>query len=72
MCLSAIYWARLKWIFIGATRRDAAQIGFQDENLYRELRVPMGQREIPVQATLRVEARRVMMDWFRMDNREGY
>ncbi len=34
MCLSAIYWARLKALYFGATRIDASKIGFDDKNIY--------------------------------------
>src|SRR4051794_6746976 len=36
MCLAAIYWARLKKVYYGNTRKDAASIGFDDEFLYDE------------------------------------
>src|SRR5437764_11590450 len=31
MCLSAIYWARIRGVFYGNTRQDAARIAFDDE-----------------------------------------
>ncbi|MEI6479484.1 MAG: nucleoside deaminase [bacterium] len=34
MCLSAIYWAKFKKIYFGATRKDAANIGFDDKFIY--------------------------------------
>ena len=37
MCLSAIHWAKIKKVYYGATRNDAAYIGFDDELLYNLL-----------------------------------
>lgn len=37
MCFSAIHWARIPVLYYGATREDAASIGFDDELLYKIL-----------------------------------
>ncbi len=37
MCFAAIHWARLDRVRFGATRADAAAIGFDDEAIYRVL-----------------------------------
>jgi guanine deaminase len=37
MCLSAIYWARLRCIYYANTRLEASQIGFDDEFIYNEV-----------------------------------
>jgi guanine deaminase len=34
MCISAIYWARIKKVYYVATRLDAAKAGFDDANFY--------------------------------------
>ncbi len=34
MCISAIYWARIKKVYYVATRSDAAKAGFDDANFY--------------------------------------
>jgi guanine deaminase len=46
MCLSAIYWARIKDIFYGNTRNDAANIGFDDEYIYDELKKEVKERDL--------------------------
>ena len=35
MCFGAIHWARLDRVYYGATSRDAAKIGFDDEKFYK-------------------------------------
>jgi tRNA(Arg) A34 adenosine deaminase TadA len=63
MCLSAIYWARLKKIFYANTRRDAARIAFDDDRIYRELAKPASRRSLPMQQLLRPEALKVFAEW---------
>jgi guanine deaminase len=63
MCLSAIYWARLKNVYYANTRKDAAHIGFDDDFLYREVTRPISQRKIPMKQLLRAEAIKAFQDW---------
>ena len=63
MCLGAIYWARIPRVFFGCTREDAAAIGFADDDIYRQLALPPGQRTIPMQPLLRAEALGVLAAW---------
>lgn len=35
MCLSAALWAKINTIYYGADRKDAADIGFEDDDIYR-------------------------------------
>ena len=37
MCLGAIYWARPKMVYYGCDRKDASEIGFDDQFIYDEL-----------------------------------
>lgn len=48
MCLAAIYWARPKAIYYANTRKDAADIGFDDEFLYEELKKNLEERSLPI------------------------
>lgn len=34
MCLSAIIWANIKYVYYGCTKEDAKKIGFKDEKIY--------------------------------------
>ena len=63
MCLSAIYWARLKKVYYANTRKDAAEINFDDELIYREMMTPISRRKIPMSRLLRPEALRVFAEW---------
>ena len=63
MCLSAVYWARLKRIYYGNTRKDAARIAFDDAFIYREVSLPISSRKIPMKQLLRKEALAAFVEW---------
>ena len=63
MCLGAIYWARIERVYYANTRSDAAVIGFDDDHIYREFALPMGQRTIPFVHLPLDEARGVFKEW---------
>jgi guanine deaminase len=63
MCLSAIYWARLKRVYYGNTRQDAAGINFDDALIYREVSRPISKRLIPMKQLLRPEALKAFEEW---------
>lgn len=63
MCLAAIYWARLKRVFYGNTRKDAAKIGFDDDAIYRELALPLPRRSLPMKQLLSEEAATAFAAW---------
>ena len=46
MCLSAIYWSRIKAVYYSNTRTDAKNIGFDDEFIYDELKKDIDERII--------------------------
>jgi len=63
MCLAAIYWARIGKIFYAGARRDAADIGFDDDWIGREMARPVSRRKIPQRQLLRGEALEVFKEW---------
>jgi tRNA(Arg) A34 adenosine deaminase TadA len=48
MCLSAIFWARIDRIYFAATRHDAADAGFDDAAIYREVSSDLSNRTLPI------------------------
>jgi len=72
MCLGAIYWARLRRIWFGNDRRDAASIGFDDDFLYREIPLPLEHRSVPAQRLLGEEARAAFDAWLHKPDRTAY
>ncbi len=49
MCLAAIYWSRADRIVFAATRFDAAEADFDDEEIYRELSRSLDERNLPIE-----------------------
>ena len=63
MCLSAIYWARIKKIYYANTRNDAKKIDFSDALIYEELNKTIKERKIPMQQIMRDEALKAFELW---------
>jgi tRNA(Arg) A34 adenosine deaminase TadA len=63
MCLSAIYWARIRSVFYGNTRKDAAKIAFDDDEIYREVALPIRKRQLVMKPLLRSEALVAFKEW---------
>ena len=72
MCLGAIYWARLSRIYFAAVDADAAQAGFDDSLIYRELAQPHSQRKIHMIQLMREEAVEAFRTWEKMPNKIQY
>src|SRR5258708_93366 len=47
MCLGALYWARPRRVVYAATRQEAAEAGFDDAFIYREINLAGEERKIP-------------------------
>ncbi len=72
MCLSAIYWARLKAVYYGCHRADAAAVGFDDAKIYDEVARDLEDRELPLHALMREEALEAMRQWEAQTDRIDY
>ena len=72
MCLSAVYWARLKRVYYGNTRKDAARIAFDDDFIYREVSLPISSRKIPMKQLLREEALAAFVEWKNKADKVSY
>jgi tRNA(Arg) A34 adenosine deaminase TadA len=67
MCLAAMYWARVDAVFYCCTPQDAADIGFDNARIERELKLPLEHQSLQVSALpqLYPAARRVYDDFAR-------
>lgn len=72
MCLGAIYWARPRRVIYANTRQDAADIGFDDDFIYQELRLPIEQRAIPMRQLMRDEGWSAFEEWRAKADRTEY
>ena len=72
MCLAAIYWAGIERIYYANTRKDAAEIGFDDDFLYEELGKRLEERSVPIRAMLRDEALHTFRRWSEKEDKVEY
>jgi len=72
MCLGAIYWARISKIYYANTKKDAADIGFDDHFIYDELVQPMEKRKLPFVQLMRNEALAVFKQWEISESKTDY
>ncbi len=63
MCLGAIYWARPDKLFYGSSKEDAAQVNFDDQFIYEELRRPIQERKLFTIQILREDALVAFKKW---------
>lgn len=63
MCLAAMYWARLKKVYFGNTRKDAAKIDFDDDFIYKEVPLPIQKRKLPMRQLMHKEALVAFKEW---------
>ena len=72
MCLGAIYWTRLKAVYFANTKKDAAEINFDDNSIYQEIELPINERKLPTIQLLRDEAQSAFILWQKNDNKIDY
>ena len=72
MYLGAIYWARLSKIFYANDRKDAAEIGFDDDFIYEEIAIEPQYRKKPSEILLRNEAINAFRMWTLKDDKTKY
>lgn len=72
MCLGAIYWARPAKVYYGCTRQDAAAFQFDDDFIYRELTLPLGDRKIPIYQCNRKESFKIFKAWKEKEGKTNY
>ena len=72
MCLAAIYWARIDRVVYACSRTDAADIGFDDDHIYRQLPLAVEERDIPMVQAKRSEGLIPFREWSQKVDRTSY
>lgn len=72
MCLGAIYWAHIDKIYYGNDRKDAAQIGFDDDFIYSELSLEPNERKLPCEILMPQEAKNAFKMWTAKEDKTEY
>lgn len=72
MCFGAIYWAHLDKIYYANDRKDAGEIGFDDDFIYEEIALEPQYRKKPSEILLRNEAINAFKMWTLKDDKNEY
>lgn len=72
MCFGAIYWARPKMVYFACTKKDAAQINFDDQFIYDELEKEIDNRAIKFIKLMQKEAIPVFEKWASKQDKTSY
>lgn len=72
MCLGAIYWARPDKLYFASDRKDAANIGFDDQFIYDEMDLPITDRKLPIEQMMREESLKVFEAWDQKEDKIMY
>lgn len=72
MCLGAIYWARPDRVFYACTKETAADAGFDDEFIYKEIELPHAERSIRFEKMPDEKARQAFDRWKEKEDKTAY
>lgn len=72
MCFGAIYWARPDKVYYGCSQKDAADIDFDDEFIYKEIELPYDKRSIPFEQVARDIALEPFQKWSDKNDKTVY
>jgi tRNA(Arg) A34 adenosine deaminase TadA len=61
--MGAIYWANIEKVYFAVSGPEAAEVGFDDTHIYREIRKPKEDRNIPCVQISSDMALEALKDW---------
>ena len=72
MCLGAIYWAHIDRLYYGCNKSDAADAGFDDSFIYKELELNSSKRRLKTEELLPDEAKAAFEAWKNNESKIEY
>ena len=72
MCLGAIYWAHIDRLYYGCNKSDAADAGFDDSFIYKELELDSSERRLKTEELLPDEAKAAFEAWKNNESKIEY
>ena len=72
MCLGAIYWARPDKVYFASNKTDAANVGFDDAFIYKEIDLDYTKRSIEFEQKSRKEALKAFKLWEEKEDKTKY
>ena len=72
MCLGAIYWSHIDRLYYGCNKADAADAGFDDSFIYKELEIDSSERRLKAEELLPDEAKAAFEAWRNNESKIEY
>ncbi len=72
MCFAAIHWAKMKKLYIGASREDAADIGFDDKFIYDVINKTAKEEQVEIEVVDSDECRVPFKEWKEKEDKTRY
>lgn len=72
MCLGAIYWAHIDRLYYACNKYDAADAGFDDSFIYKELALTNDERCLKTEILIPEEAKRIFEEWKNNEDKTEY
>lgn len=72
MCFAAIHWAKIKKLYYGSTRYDAANINFDDQYIYDVINGTAKELQVKTEQINREECLEPFKKWSIKENKEQY
>jgi len=72
MCFSAVHWAKMKKMYFGCTRSDAAKIGFDDEFIYDVIKGTADKEQVKTFQVERAACLKVFSLWEEKSDKVSY
>ena len=72
MCFAAIHWAKMKSLYVGASRYDAAEIGFDDQYIYDVINQTATEQQVHIELIDCEECKAPFKEWQEMEEKTQY
>jgi guanine deaminase len=72
MCLGAVYWAGIKRVVYACDRNDAADAGFSDNMIYKEIMLHPKDRQVEFIRLKETGGEEVFRKWDELENKKPY
>ena len=72
MCFAAIHWAKMKKLYYGCTKKDAANLGFDDKFIYDVIKGISKKKQIKIASTGRKECLKPFKEWELKEDKTQY
>lgn len=72
MCFAAIHWAKIRSLYYGCSKEDAANIGFDDKFIYEVIKEIANKKQVTKVQTSREECLKLFKEWENKKDKTQY